>query len=183
MFWNGFTDIFWTAPSFLFDPLLLVLWLIFAFLNRKEIKTFSFIWLLGLSVLFNNFLQFSHFSDLLNRSVLLQNENHSQLIQVTGFLSNLITSIGWGMVLWKLILNNQYRIYWMLLFVLCSVPVLFFWTPAMLFFNGLLVVTFILRAKERMPFHWFVIAQFISVSMAVFQLFAWFISFSPGGKF
>jgi hypothetical protein len=182
MFWNGFTDIFWTAPSFLFDPLLLFLWLIFTFINRKQIKALSFIWFLGLSVLLNNSLQFSHFSDLINRSVLLQSESHSQLIQFTGLLSNFITSIGWGMFLWKLLSSNPHRKYWMLLFVLCSVPVLFFWTPAMLFFNGLLVVTFILRAKERMPFQWFVIAQFVSVSLAVFQLFSWFISFSPGGK-
>jgi len=182
MFWNGFTDIFWMAPSILFDPLLLLLWLFFTILHRKELKNLSFIWPLGLAVLLSNFLHFSHFSDLMNRSVILQSENHSQLIQVTGLLSNLMTSIGWGMVLWKLLLNNQYRNYWMLLFVLFSIPILFFWTPAMLFFSGLLVVTFIFLAKERLPFHWFMILQFVSVSLAVFQMFAWFISFSPGGK-
>ena len=137
MFWNGFTDIFWMAPSVLFDPLLLFLWLFLTFLHRKELKNLSFIWPLGLAVLLNNFLHFSHFSDLLTRSVLLQSENHSLLIQIVGFLSNLLTSIGWGIVLWKLLLNNQHRNYWMILFVLFSIPVLFFWESAMLFFNGL----------------------------------------------
>jgi hypothetical protein len=183
MFWNGFTDIFWLAPSILFDPLLLVLWLIFTFLHQKEIKNLSFIWFLGLAVLLNNLLHFSHFSELLNRSVILQSENHSQLIQLTGFLSNLLTSIGWGIVLWRLILNNPHRNYWLLLFVLFSLPVLFFWTSAVLFFNGLFLAIFILRTKERKPFHWFLIIQFVSVSLAVFQMFAWMISFSPGGKY
>jgi hypothetical protein len=136
MFWNGFTDVFWMAPSILFDPLLLILWLIFTLLHRKELKKLSFIWPLGLAVLLNNVLHFSHFSDLINRSVLLQSENHSLLIQVTGLLSNILTSIGWGMVLWKLLLDNQYRNYWMLLFVLFSIPILFFWTSAVLFLTG-----------------------------------------------
>jgi hypothetical protein len=183
MFWNGFTDIFWMAPTILFDPLLLVLWLFLAFLNGKELKNLKYIWFLGLAVLLNNLVHFSHFSNLFNRSVLLESENHSLLIQLSGLISNGLISIGWGMVLWKLLVNNQYRNYWMFLFVLFSLPVLFFWTTAMLFFNGLLVAIFILRTKERKPFHWFLIAQFVSVSLAVFQMFLWVFSFSPGGKF
>jgi hypothetical protein len=183
MFWNGFTDVFWMAPSILFDPLLLILWLIFTLLHRKELKKLSFIWPLGLAVLLNNVLHFSHFSDLINRSVLLQSENHSLLIQVTGLLSNILTSIGWGMVLWKLLLDNQYRNYWMLLFVLFSIPILFFWTSAVLFFNGLLIAVFILLAKDRKPFHWFLMVQIVSVFLVAFQMIYFFISFSPGGKF
>jgi len=183
MFWNGFTDIFWMAPSIFFDPLLLILWLIFTFLHRKELKTLSFIWPLGLAVLMNNFLHFSHFSDLINRSVLLQSENHSLLIQVTGLVSNMLTAIGWGIVLWKLLLDNQHRNYWMLLFVFFSIPVLFFWTSAVLFFNGLLIAIFILLAKDRKPFHWFLMVQIVSVFLVVFQMIYFFISFSPGGKF
>jgi hypothetical protein len=183
MFWNGFTDVFWMAPSLLFDPLLLVLWLFFIFLHRKELKSLSFIWPLGLAVLLNNFLHFSHFSDLMNRTVILQSENHSLLLQVVGFLSNILTSIGWGLVLWKLLLNNQYRNYWMFLFVLFSTPVLFIWSSAMLFFNGLLIVIFILSTKDRKPFHWFLIVQVVPVFLGFFQMVYWLFSFAPGGKF
>jgi hypothetical protein len=182
MFWNGFTDVFWSAPSLLFDPLLLVLWLFFVVLYRNELKNLRFVWVLGIAILLNNVLHFSHFSDLINRTVLLQSENSFLVEPISGLLSNLLTSIGWGMFLWKLLLNHPYRNYWMLLFVLFSLPILFFWIPAVLFFNGLLLAIFIWQSKERKPFHWFLIAQFITVCMAVFQMFAWFISFSPGGK-
>jgi hypothetical protein len=182
MFWNGFTDIFWAAPSILFDPVLLVLWLIFTFNYRKNLKSLSFIWVLGLALILNNLLHVSHFSNLINRTVLLQNENSFLVEPISGLLSNMLTSIGWGMFLWKLLLNHPYRNYRMFLFVLFSLPILFFWIPAVLFFNGILLAIFIWETKERKPFHWFLIAQFISVCMAVFQMFAWFISFSPGGK-
>jgi hypothetical protein len=115
--------------------------------------------------------------------VLLQSENHSLLIQIVGFLSNLLTSIGWGLALWKLLLNNQHRNYWMFLFVLFSIPVLFFWESAMLFFNGLLMVIFILRTKDREPFHWFLIVQVVSVFLGFSQMVYWLFSFAPGGKF
>jgi hypothetical protein len=182
MFWNGYTDVFWMAPSILFDPLLLVLWLFFTFLHRKELKNLSFIWPLGLAVLLSNFLHFSHFSDLMNRSVILQSENHSLLIQTIGLLSNILTSLGWGIALWKLRLNNQYRNYWILLFVLFSIPILFFWTSAMLFFNGLLIAIFIFLAKDRKPFHWFLIVQVVSVFLSFTQMIYWLFSFAPGGK-
>jgi hypothetical protein len=183
MFWNGFTDVFWTAPSLLFDPLLLFLWLFFVVIYRNELKNLSFIWPLGLAVLSNNFLHFSHFSDLMNRSVILQSENHSLIIQTIGLLSNILTSLGWGIVLWKLLLNNQYRNYWILLFVLFSIPILFFWTSAMLFFNGLLIAIFIFLAKDRKPFHWFLIVQVVSVFLSFTQMVYWLFSFAPGGKF
>lgn len=183
MFWNGFTDIFWMAPSILFDPMLLVLWLIFTFIYRKNLKILSFIWVIGLALILNNLLHVSHFSNLINRTILLQSEKASMVEPISGFLSNILTSIGWGMVTWKLLLNHPYRNYWMLLFGLFSMPILFFWVPAMLFLNGLLLTIFILRTKDRKPFHWFLILQFVSVSLVVFQMFAWMISFSPGGKY
>ena len=183
MFWNGFTDIFWMAPSILFDPLLLVLWLIFIVIYRNELKNLWFIWFLVMAILLNNLIHFSHFSNLMNRTILLQSENSFLVEPISGLLSNLFTSIGWGMVMWKLLLNHSHRNYWMGLFVLFSMPILFFWIPAVLFFNGLLLTIFILKTKDRKPFHWFLIAQVVSVSLAVFQMFAWLISFSPGGKF
>jgi hypothetical protein len=39
-----------------------------------------------------------------------------------------------------------------------------------LFFVGLLMVVFILKSKERKPFHWFIIAQFVSISLSIAQL-------------
>lgn len=182
MFWNGFTDIFWASPSLLFDPLLLVLWLFFIILYRNELKNLSFIWILGIAILLNNLLHVSHFSNLINRTVLLQSENSFLVEPISGLLSNMFISIGWGMFLWRLLLNHPYRNYRMLLYVLFSLPILFFWIPAVLFLNGLLLVIFIWETKDRKPFHWFLIAQFISASLAVFQMFAWFVSFSPGGK-
>jgi hypothetical protein len=82
-----------------------------------------------------------------------------------------------------LLLNNQNRNYWILLFVLFSLPVLFFWTSAMLFLNGLLIAIFIFRSKDLKPFHWFLVVQVVSVFLVVFQMVYWLFSFAPGGKF
>jgi hypothetical protein len=38
-----------------------------------------------------------------------------------------------------------------------------------LFFVGILMLVFILKSKERKPFHWFIIAQFVSVAFSVAQ--------------
>ena len=183
MFWNGFTDIFWMAPSLLFDPLLFVLWFIFLILYRNELKNVWFIWFLGTAIFLNLFLHFSHFSNLIYRTVLLQSENSFLVEPILGQLSSILISIGWGIVFWKLLTNNPHRNYWMLLFVLFSLPILIFWIPSALFFNGLLLAIFVLKTKNRSPFHWFLMAQFVSVSLAALQMFAWFFSFAPGGKY
>ena len=39
-----------------------------------------------------------------------------------------------------------------------------------LVFAGILMLVFILKSKERKPFHWFILAQFVSISFSIAQL-------------
>ena len=183
MFWNGFTDIFWMAPTLLFDPLLLCLWIFLVLLYRKDLKDQPFIWLLGGAVFINNLLHFSHFSNFHFRTIDLQQQETSYVAMVLPMLAIILTFIAWGMMLWKLTKEHTNRNNWRLLFGVFFLVDLIFCPPASApFFNGILVLIFILRTKNRQPFFWFLMAQFVSVCLIVFEMILWLFSFAPGGK-
>lgn len=178
MFWNGFTDIFWAAPTLLFDPLQLVLWLIFIWIYRSEIKSMPFVWLLGAGV-FMNFLFLSfQFSNLIARTIDLQVATY-QVSLIGKFISSILfTGTAWYIVFRDMIQNHPNKRRYLIIFGLALLSSILLVGEDGLFFVGLLMVVFILKSKERKPFHWFIIAQFVSISFSIAQ-FVYQLSLSP----
>lgn len=170
MFWNGFTDIFWTAPSLLFDPLQLCLWLLFIWNYRSEIKTMPFVWLLGVGVLLNCLFLSFQFSNLIERTIVLQLAT-SQVSLIGKFISSLLfTGSAWYFLFRDMLLHHPNKRRYLIIFLLLLLPSVLLVGMDGLFFAGLFLIVFILKSKERKPFHWFVIAQFVAIFFSVAQM-------------
>lgn len=184
MFWNGFTDIFWMAPSILFDPLLLLLWLFLILLYRKNLQNHGFVWFLGISVLLNNLNHLSHFSNFMERTIHLQNQEVNLFASAFYVLPVISTFAAWGMVWWKLTKDHPKRMNWRILFGIFFFLDLIICPPATApFLNGFLVLIFMLIRTDRQPFFWFLMAQFIAVCLVVIQLILSVFSISKGSEF
>jgi hypothetical protein len=170
MFWNGFTDIFWAAPTLLFDPLQLVLWLIFIWNYRSEIKSMPFVWLLGAGVILNFLFLTIQFSNLIARTIDLQVATYQVSLIGKSISSILFTGTAWFFVFRDMIQNHPNKSGYLILFGLLLLSSILLVGEDGLFFVGLLMVVFILKSKERKPFHWFIIAQFVSISFSIAQL-------------
>lgn len=170
MFWNGFTDIFWTAPSLLFDPLQLCLWLLFIWNYRSEIKTMPFVWLLGVGVLLNCLFLSFQFSNLIERTIDLQLAT-SQVSLIGKFFSSLLfTGSAWYFMFRDMLQHHPNKRRYLIIFLMLLLPSVLLVGVDGLFFAGLFLMVFILKSKERKPFHWFVIAQFVAISFSVAQM-------------
>lgn len=170
MFWNGYTEIFWAAPTLLFDPLQLVLWFIFIWNYRSELKSMSFVWFIGAGVLMNALLLSFQFSNLIARTIDLQATSFEVSIIGKSISSILFTGTAWFLVFRNMVENHPKKRRYILIFVLLWLSSILLSGEDGLIFVGLLMLAFILKSKERKPFHWFIIAQFVSISFSIAQL-------------
>ncbi len=170
MFWNGFTNIFWMAPSLLFDPLQLFLWVLFIWNYRSEIKTMPFVWLLGVGVLLNCLFLSFQFSNLIERTIDLQLAT-SQVSLLGKFISSILfTGTAWFFMFRSMLQHHPKKRRYLITFLVLLVPSVLFVGADGLIFSGLLMMVFIWKSKERKPFQWFVIAQFVAISFSVAQM-------------
>ena len=170
MFWNGFTDIFWAAPTLLFDPLLLVLWFVFIWNYRSELKSMPFVWLLGAGVFMNFLFLTFQFSNLIARTIDLQVATFQVSLIGKSISSILFTGTAWFLVFRNMVENHPRKRAYILIFSLVLLSSVLLVGEDGLFFVGLLMVVFILKSKERKSFHWFILAQFVSISFSIAQL-------------
>lgn len=170
MFWNGFTDVFWSAPALLFDPLQLILWLIFLWNYRSELKSMPFVWLLGAGVFMNFLFLTFQFSNLIARTIDLQGAAFQVSLIGKSITAILFTGTAWFLVFRNMIQDHPKQGPYFLLFGLLLLSSVLLVGEDGLFFVGLLMLVFILKNKERKPFHWFIIAQVVSISFSVAQL-------------
>jgi len=170
MFWNGFTDIFWAAPTLLFDPLLVVLWFVFIWNYRSELTSMPFVWLLGAGVFMNFLFLTFQFSNLIARTIDLQVATFQVSLIGKSISSILFTGTAWFLVFRNMIENHPKKRMYLLIFGLLLLSSVLLVGEDGLFFVGLLMVVFILKSKERKPFHWFILAQFVSISFSIAQL-------------
>lgn len=170
MFWNGFTDIFWAAPTLLFDPLLLVLWFVFIWNYRSELASMPFVWLLGAGVFMNFLFLTFQFSNLIARTIDLQVATFQVSLIGKSISSILFTGTAWFLVFRNMVENHPRKRAYFLIFSLLLLSSVLLVGEDGLFFVGLLMLVFILKSKERKPFHWFILAQFVSISFSIAQL-------------
>ncbi len=170
MFWNGFTDIFWASPTLLFDPLLLVLWLIFIWNYRSELKSMPFVWFLGAGALINCLFLTFQFSNLIARTIDLQVATYEVSLIGKSISSILFIGTAWFLVFRDMIQNHPNKRRYIIIFGLLLLSSVLLVGEDGLIFVGLLMLVFILKSKERKPFHWFIIAQFVSISFSIAQL-------------
>ena len=170
MFWNGFTDIYWASPSLLFDPLLLVLWLIFIWNYRTEIKSMPFVWFLGAGALMNFLFLTFQFSNLIAQTIDLQVATYQVSLIGKSISALLFTGTAWYLVFKDMIKNLPSKRRYFIVFSLLLLSSILLLGEDGLFFVGVLMLVFILKSKERKPFHWFIIAQFVSITFSVAQL-------------
>jgi hypothetical protein len=169
MFWNGFTDVFWLASSLLFDPLQLFLWLILLWNYRSELKSMPFVWLLGAGVLLNNFFLSFQFSNLFARTIDLQVTAFDVSVLGKFISAILFTGTAWFLVFRNMLENHPKKRSYLITFLLLFLPSVLLVGADGLVFAGILMLVFILKSKERKPFHWFIIAQFVSLAFSVAQ--------------
>jgi hypothetical protein len=169
MFWNGFTDIFWMAPSLLFNPLQLILWLLFVWNYRAELKSMSFVWILGLGVLLNTIFLSFRFSNLIARTIDLQLATFQISVLGITISSILFVSTAWYLVFRNLLQGNPNKRLFLILYVLLCVPSILLVGADGLIFSGVLMSIFILKSNERQPFHWFIIGQVVSIFFSFAQ--------------
>lgn len=169
MFWNGFTDVFWLASSLLFDPLQLFLWLILLWNYRSELKSMPFVWLLGAGVLLNNFFLSFQFSNLFARTIDLQVTAFDVSVLGKFISAILFTGTAWFLVFRNMLENHPKKRGYLIVFLLLFLPSVLLVGADGLVFAGILMLVFILKSKERKPFHWFIVAQFVSLAFSVAQ--------------
>jgi hypothetical protein len=169
MFWNGYTDIFWMAPSLLFNPLQLILWLLFVWNYRTELKSIPFVWILGLGVLLNTLFLSFRFSNLIARSIDLQQTTFQISVFGITISSILLVSTAWYLVFRNLLQGNPKKRLFLILYVLLCVPSILLVGGDGLIFSGVLMSIFILKSSERQPFHWFIIGQVVSIFFSFAQ--------------
>jgi hypothetical protein len=169
MFWNGYTDVFWLASFLLFDPLQLFLWLILLWNYRCELKSMPFVWFLGAGVLLNNFFLSFQFSNIIARTIDLQVAAFDVSVMGKFISSILFTGTAWFLVFRNMLENHPKKRGYLIVFLLLFLPSVLLVGADGLFFVGILMLVFILKSKERKPFHWFIIAQFVSVAFSVAQ--------------
>lgn len=178
MFWNGFTDVFWAAPSLLFAPLQLVLWLIFIWNYRSELKSMPFVWLLGAGMFMNFLFLTFQFSHLIARTIDLQLATYQVSLIGKSISSILFTGTAWYLVFRDMIQHHPNKRRYSIVFGLLLVSSVLLVGEEGLFFVGLLMMVLILKSKERKPFHWFILAQFVSITFSVAQM-VYQLSLSP----
>lgn len=174
MFWNGFTDVFWMAPSLLFVPLQLFLWVILMWNYRTEVKAMPFVWLLGAGVLLNTLFLSFRFSDLIARTIEMQEAVFETSVIGTYISSILLIGTAWFMMYRDMLHNNSRKPWFLGLFFLLAVPIFLLADASGWFLLGVLMLVFMLKNKERKPFHWFVISQVVSISFSFTQfIYEW----------
>ncbi len=169
MFWNGFTDVFWMAPSLLFVPLQLILWVIFMWNYRAEVKAMPFVWLLGAGVLLNTFFLSFRFSNLIARTIEMQEAVFETSVIGTFISSILLIGTAWFMMYRDMIQNNSRKPLYFGLFFFFTVPIFFLADASGWFLLGVLMLVVLFKNRERKPFQWFVIGQFVSIAFSFAQ--------------
>ncbi len=164
MFWNGYTDIYWLAPSLLLDPLQLFLWFVLIWNYRSQVKSLPYVWLLGAGVLFTNLFQYIPSLKLLAQAFGGQYKIYQISIIGKAIATILFTSSAWYLVLRILLQNNPKQRLYLRIFLLLLLPSLLL-PDFGLFFAGMYMLVFILKSKERQPFDWFILLQIVSFSV------------------
>jgi hypothetical protein len=119
--------------------------------------------------------QFSH---LIARTIDLQVATYQVSLIGKSISSILFTGTAWYLVFRDMIQHHPNKRRYSIVFGLLLVSSVLLLGEEGLFFVGLLMMVLILKSKERKPFHWFILAQFISITFSVAQM-VYQLSLSP----